>query len=668
MKKFLIVSFLAFLSGAGFAQLHTTRRALIEEFTSSSSDSCATTDMVFDQFEGEAPGKFCIVKWYLPYGTIGGKNQFYKDYLLSLVRSQGYYANDTVPRIFLNGGKSFDPTGLPLDSLRAQLTPEYSKTSPFTLDITQQVIGDSVIANITVRQLDTAIDLTKLSIGVIVTERYNPNFTDVNHYPYHTNIVRTVLPSLDPKSGQIRDAFPFALAMQGRSVQSFRFASALGGDWDRFGLASIGVIQDNSTKEVLQCNWTVPEITFYRPTPSTYLFLNGATPCQFLLTNKTDSDFTITPQFINNAPPEWNLKLQGMDYPNFVLKAHSSANGTFVSESVIPFRGSCDFTLLLRTAPGIIVANISGTLIGYDSRDLIIKNWASSVYQSDPDIQTWKQFGLDAAICNDDAIGDLFNNNLLNFRTVYVERSNYGDSTALESIKEYMAHGGRMIFNSNSVLKYFSNSIIDTTVNKYALTFEQIFHTIPAGTGLLQWTKGNVVAGNVFSDTLPIPFVIAKRPIEPLLPIDSFSKPLVKEQGGTVVATSVESSLGKIAYLTFPLSDIQDPNTTLLMTGQILKWFQSPVAKVAQPVSQEFSATVYPNPVTSTAKLEYNFFSIEKPTLTLHDELGKLIAPPIQNMNGNQLSIDCSSLASGTYYYSLQNGVQVIHGKFIVNH
>ncbi len=667
MKKLLILSIILLSCEAGFAQLHTTRRALIEEFTSSSNDACATSDMVIDQFEGEAATKFCIVKWYLPYGKQGGNNQFYKDYPLSLTRSHAYYANDTVPRIFLNGGRHFDPTGLPLDTLRARLTPEYSKTSPFKLDISEQIIGDSIIATITVRQLDTAVDLSKLSIGVIVTERYNQSFTDLNHFPYHTNIVRTVMPSLDPKSGEIRDALPFALAMQGHTMQTFRFASKLGPAWDRYGLVSVGVIQNNSTKEVLQCNWTVPEISFSRPTASTFLFLDGATACQFQLRNLSDADITVTPQLTQNAPADWRLQLHGMPAPNFILAAHTSVEGTFFSEQLGPFRGSCDFNLLLRTDPGVVVANISGTLIGNDSRDIIIKNWASPVYQSDPDIQTWKQFGLDAAVCNDDAIADLFNNNLLRFRTVYVQRSKYGDSTELESIKNYMAHGGRMIFNSNSVLKYFSNSIVDTTVNNYAVTFKNVFHTIPTGMGPGLWSKGNVVQANVFTDTLPSPFILSQRPVQPLVPTDTFAKPLVVEQGGSNVGVAIESNIGKIAYLTFPLSDIQNGNTVSFMTSQILKWFQSSVSKVNSAPDENSTASVYPNPVIANATIRYSS-SNEKTILTLHDELGRPVTPTYRTVGSGQLTLDCTILASGTYYYSLQTGEKIMQGKIVVSH
>jgi hypothetical protein len=672
MKKFLILLLSLIVAQTSLAQLHTTRRALIEEFTSSSSDACAMSDFVIDQFEGEAPGHFCIVKWYLPYGTKGGTNQFYNDYPLSSDRSQGYYANDTVPRIFLNGGTSFDPTGLPLDSLRARVNPEYSKTSPFILDITQQTVGDSVIALITIRQLDTTIDLTKLSIGVIITERYNQLFPDINHFPYHTNIVRTVLPSLDPKAGAIRDAIPFYIAMQGKTVQTFRFAAKLGADWDQYGLVSVGVIQNNLTKEVLQCNWTVPEVSFDRPTTSTFIFADGATPCQFTLHNMSDANITITPQLSDNAPSDWHLELSGMpSSPNFVLGAHSSVTGTFISGAFGPFRGSGEFTLLLRVNPGLVVANISGNLVGNDSRDLIIKNWASSVYQVDPDIVTWKQFGLDAAICNDDAIGDLFNNNLLRFRRVYVQRSNYGDSTGLESIKEYMASGGRMIFNSKSVLKYFSNSIIDTTVNKYAVKFEKIFQTIPTGLGLTNWTKGNVVPGNVFTDTLPTPFTILGQPVQPLVSTDTFSKALVKEQGGNIVATSIESGIGKIAYLTFPLSDIQNPNTVSLMTGEILKWFESPVSDVRSSVSEEFSAAIYPNPGFGSEKITYTLAKPSQIKIDIYNSLGENLRSLIntnEEAGNHEHTFDLSELPSGNYFFriefdgkSILKSVELIH-------
>ena len=665
MKKLVILPFLFCFAQICIAQ--NARRTLIEEFTSSSSDLSAVSDPVINQFEGDAAGHFCIVKWYIPNGTPGGKNPFYNDYPLSSTRSYNYYGNDTVSRIFLNGTSHFDPYGLSLDALQARVAPTYSETSPFVLTVTGQVTGDSVIANVSVRLLDTTIDLTNLSIGVIITERYNQT-QDINHIPFHTNIVRTVLPSLDPKTGEIRDALPFSIAMQGHTQKTFRFAAKLGSDWDRYGLISVGVIQNNITKEVLQCNWTVPEVAFTRPSESTFLFLNGTTPCEFTLFNKSDSDITIYPQLTHNAPSDWNLTLGGMQLPSFVLKAKTTTTGTFFSDNLVPFRESGEFILLLRVDPGLVVASISGTLIGNDSRDLIIKNWASSVYKSDPDIQAWKQFGLDAAICNEDAIGNLFNNNLNRFRTIYVERSNYGDSTALASISDYMSNGGRLIFNSNSVNKLFSASIYDSTVNKYAPAFLNIFHTIPLDISSLLWTKGNVVKGNVFSDTLAAPFLVSARPIEPLVPVDThLTKPLVITQPNETVGVSVETYRGKIAYLTFPLSDIINGNTSSFMMSQILTWFQVPV-KVNPAQQEDFGVTIYPNPVTSSLTLHYNLSSNERVILTMRDELGKEVHPIVQNESDSQLYIDCKALPSGSYYYQLLAGEKTAGGKIIVQH
>ena len=474
MKTLLISALIIFFAGSCFPQ-QITRRTLIEEFTSSSSDQAATSDPIINQLEGEAPGRFCIIKWYTPWGTKGGTNSFYNNYTLATTRSQGYYNNDTVVRLFLNGGAEVDPYRMPLDSLRSKVANEYKKTSPFIMDITQEIIGDSLIAKVTVRSVDTSYDLSPLSIGLVMIERFNQT-SDINHSPYHTNIVRGVLHSLDAKNGAFRDALPFAYEMQGQKVHTFRFAGKIGTSWDRYGLASVAIIQNNLTKEVLQCNWTVPELQFLRPTGNTFPLLRGTTPCQFQLRNMTDSDFTVYPQLAQTSPAEWNLKLSGMDYPNFVLKAHSAATGTFVSESQIPLRGSGNFSLLLFTQPGIVVASIAGTIVGSDSRDLIIKNWTSSVYPSDPDIMKWKEFGLDAAIVNEDAIGDLYANDLRRFRTLYIQRANYGDSAELESIKAFIDRGGRMIFQSNKVLDYYSKSIVDTSVNKYAVKFKNIFH------------------------------------------------------------------------------------------------------------------------------------------------------------------------------------------------
>lgn len=668
MKKLLILALFLLSGVSAYAQQHTTRRTLIEEFTSSSSDRSAVSDPIINQLEGEAATKFCIVKWYLPWGTAGGVNQFYKDYPLSLTRSQGYYHNDTVPTIFLNGSKRFDPSGLPLDSLRKRVSSEYGKTSPFIVTVTQQEVGDSVIATVYVRQLDTAVDLTKLSLGLIITERYNDHQPDVNHYPYHTNIVRNVLPSLDPKTGEFRSPIPFYIAMAGQTEHTFRFASKMGINWDRYGLASVAVIQENTTKEVLQCNWTVPEIQFMRPTTNTFIIKDGETPLTFQLRNLSDEDITITPQLTHTAPASWLLSLHGMQSPNFVLKAHSSVNGTFVAQqSLNGLHGSGEFILVFRAKQGIIVASISGTLVGSDSRDLIIKSWKSVVYQSDPDIVKWKEFGLDAAIVNDDAIGDLFNDNLRRFRTVYVQRSDYGDSSQLESIRDYMSAGGRMIFHSNSVQNYFSRSINDTARNKYAVNFMKIFRTIPTGIGSYKWSKGNTVAGNVFADTLPIPFTVSQRTADPLEPTDTFSKPMIYEHGGSTVGVAIESALGKIAYLTFPISDIQNPAQAGLITDQILRWFKTSVSEVKTSDDNTAKVMVFPNPATSTATIRFDAAFGEKTFFTLRDPLGRIVMPALNNINEGEMNIDCSSLSSGTYYYSLQSAEKVMRGKIVVS-
>lgn len=666
MKKLLTLTLLLILSTYGYAQQQTTRRTLIEEFTSSSADQSAVSDPVINQLEGEAATNFCIVKWYLPWGTVGADNRLAKDYPLSVTRSQGYYHNDTVSTIILNGSKRFNPYKLSLDTLRNRVSSEYSKTSPFIVTVTQQEVGDSVIALVYVRQLDTAVDLTKLSIGVILTERY-AQYTDANHFPYHTNVVRTVLPSLDPKTGEIRDALPFAFVMAGQTEHTFRFAAKIGASWDRYGLASVAVIQDNSTKEVLQCNWTVPEIQFMRPTTNTFIMRKGKTPMQFQLRNLSDEDITITPQLTHNAPADWILALSGMDYPTFVLKAHSSVTGTFIAQQTVrSLHGSGEFILHFRAKQGIIVASISGTLVGDDSRDLIIKNWASAVYQSDPDIIKWKEFGLDAAIVNDDAIGDLFNDNLRRFRTVYVQRSNYGDSVQLETIRDYMSAGGRMIFNSNSVLKYFSNSIVDTTADKYAVNFKSIFRTIPTGIGSYKWSKGNVVASNVFADTLTSPFTAAQRFVEPLVPTDTFAKPMIFEHGGSTVGMAIESQLGKIAYLTFPISDIQNPTQAGFITDQILRWFKTSVSDVKEPSQENSDIVIYPNPASNSATVTSNYLQInDHGVIMLHDVLGNDVTHSLRTADG-KCYIDCTSLPAGTYTLSIRSKDRLEFRKFIV--
>ncbi|MEI8135159.1 MAG: T9SS type A sorting domain-containing protein [bacterium] len=664
MKISLIVGALAFFCSTAISQV--PRRTLIEEFTSSSSDQSAACDNAINQFEGEAPGHFCIVKWYLPKGTPGGANAFYGDYTVSDARSHSYYGNDTVPRIYLNGGSHFDPTALSADGLRSHLIPEYAKTSPFSMKVTQSVTGDSLFSTVSIHLYDSTLDLQKLSIGVIVTQRYSET-SDINHFPYHTNIVRTVLPSMDPKFGVIRDPIPFAISMAGQQSKVFHFATKIGTSWDRYGLVSVGVIQNNETMEVLQCNWTVPEVAFSRPSATTFIFLGGKTPWQCALKNVGDTDIRIYPQSTTTFPVSWDIRLSGFETPSFILKPGVSVTGTFISDKIGPFRESGEFIALLRTDPGLVLGSVAGTMIGNDSRDLIIKNWASSVHKTDADILAWKQFGLDAAICNEDALGSLFNDNLNRFRTIYIERSNYGNANELEILRRFLIGGGRLIFNSNIVNSLFSNSIIDTTTDKYAVNFEALFHTIPKPVGAINWTKGNVVVGRVFTDTLTPLFSLASRPVEPLVPVDThLCKPLFVTQQGAVVGVASEAYMGRTAYLTFPISDINSGATASLVMGKILNWFATPY-KVKQSDIALLNSEVYPNPASTTCSIHLDAPFDHTLSCSFFNEFGVEVRIVPMSSKDNTLTFDCSTLPSGAYHYRIAAGEKLSEGRIVVS-
>ncbi|MBE9485216.1 MAG: VCBS repeat-containing protein [Bacteroidetes bacterium] len=79
--------------------------------------------------------------------------------------------------------------------------------------------------------------------------------------------------------------------------------------------------------------------------------------------------------------------------------------------------------------------------------------------------------------------------------------------------------------------------------------------------------------------------------------------------------------------------------------------------------------TVYPNPVISTADIQYTIYSIQYTNLVVYDSFGRKIQTLVDEMQGPgnyTVSWNAEGLPAGVYFYKLTGGKQMASGKMIV--
>ena len=101
------------------------------------------------------------------------------------------------------------------------------------------------------------------------------------------------------------------------------------------------------------------------------------------------------------------------------------------------------------------------------------------------------------------------------------------------------------------------------------------------------------------------------------------------------------------------------------------KKFQKPVGIITQDMPEQISSIkVFPNPVSSTATIEYTLDKRSDIFIRVFDINGKVVVnEQLSRASGtHQYMVDCSSLPRGMYVVSINTGKSVQTSKFIVTH
>ena len=79
------------------------------------------------------------------------------------------------------------------------------------------------------------------------------------------------------------------------------------------------------------------------------------------------------------------------------------------------------------------------------------------------------------------------------------------------------------------------------------------------------------------------------------------------------------------------------------------------------------TTTIYPNPFSQNAVLEFQNLKKEKHCLLIYNSLGQLIFST-ENVTNDKIIIERGSLTDGLYYFKLQTNEQTVStGKFIID-
>ncbi len=77
-------------------------------------------------------------------------------------------------------------------------------------------------------------------------------------------------------------------------------------------------------------------------------------------------------------------------------------------------------------------------------------------------------------------------------------------------------------------------------------------------------------------------------------------------------------------------------------------------------------AKVYPSPANDYIKIDFPLEQIESYTVRIYDALGKVVQKSRSNQRIEEITIDISSLPTGTYTVQVESGNVLINEQFII--
>ncbi|HET6510974.1 MAG TPA: T9SS type A sorting domain-containing protein [Candidatus Kapabacteria bacterium] len=673
MKRLLLLALV--LAFASTADAQYTRRVLMEEFTNSGCPPCAATDPIMETFEDQHLNDIAVLKYHVSWPD--PNDPFYIAQKASdeaNSRGQKYYGVSGVPAVFFGGLQN--PWPLTDQTLTAALE-AVQGTSPFKIDITQQIVGDSVRAIITVTAGPTLPEATDLQLVGVFGERWNP-YLGTNGRPYHTSIVRKVMPGVSKTNGQITAAANFTI--NPNESKSVTYTAKIGATWIREQLMTVAYIQSAGTKEVFQSNWTIPAI-------STVASEGGVTVVpgiggQEIILNNTNPTSSVRIKATVNAPskPEnWTVSFDGAD-ANGVVTVDAMSSKTITLNITAPdgqAKGSTSGNVYLNEvdAQGNVIAPLKGAqgyYFGRDNDELIVEaGGAGTAAQA-----ALSDRGVVAGVIDYATLGSNFST-LNQFKHVVYVTGGYQHFTATdgmsEMIRDYVAGGGKVLYSGYAAVGFaFQNEDPDEMD-----FWNNVFHIDPvnyrysqANPATNSWGKLYGKVGDPITDGFNTKLTDSLVVRQNLKAFDgNFQATLWNARKDTVGMRAVTGA-GKVAAYSFPLELLSEADRNTLV-GKTFDWFDAAASVKTSDVATSTKLSNYPNPFNPSTTIEFSITEPSSVTLIVKDMMGREVATLIDfqmhEKGTYSQSFDASELASGTYMYELTAGSTKITEKMILN-
>jgi thiol-disulfide isomerase/thioredoxin len=639
-----------FSAWSGSAQAQNNK-VLIEEFTSSTCPPCAVTDPIMKQVESEKFNDICVLKWHQNFPAAGDPS----DVMYTPGEKRlSYYGVTGIPGIVLNGNKYFNPGyGVPYieDSIAKC---KAAMTNYFTMSSSQMIVGDSIIAYVTVKTGATPPIAPNLRLAAVVAERF-AQYRGSNGLPSHDYIARWTMPALDATG-----ALPVAAAFTQlpNTTQVYRFAALIKSTWNREQLMVVSFIQSAGTvgtskKEVFQSTWNEPNIDVTAKSPTTIVG-DPNSHAVYTITNNSSVEQKINVSVKATGLSLYTFTVGGLDANGLItLAAGASKDVTVSATSSGAAKLVGTFGVYARTIDSIGSGGAIGTAFGKDNTVVIVDAGATNYTQtsaSPANVQaSLAKLGITAGILTPAAMEESFPD-WTRFQAVFWDAglttgiyTNNGDTTA---VANYIRNGGKFVFSSGVMANaYFgaglsefleSNFKVDAGAYDNANGWATLTGVDgdPVGNGILSGVTNQVVTQTLFS-------------------FDNNAHPMFTNDNGDTVGSRATIGNAKSIFLTFELGNISTSGGKRdTVVSRLFKWLTG-TAGVEGSSMEAADLTVSQNPFSTSTEVSYVGKATESGVqMSLVDILGREVAKltPARAGSSYTAKVVGTNLATGSYH------------------
>lgn len=670
MKRLLLFAAVLGLTSAAYAQV--PKKVLIEEFTNTGCPPCAATDPIVEEWESENIENVVFLKWHVDWPS---DNDPYNLANANEPKRRGptYYKVSGVPTFFVNGAKAAYSNVASLEpALNTAFSDARETTSPFELSVVHSIVGDSIIANVTVKLVGEAPADTDLRLAAVFAERYN-QFLGTNGRLFHTSIVRKVAPGL-ATTGAI--ATGGALTIAAGETQTLRFAAEIGETWNRDQLMSVAFIQSAATKEVHQAGWTLPSVRVTPPADG-MRFVPALGGDEIKLENLSSEPIRVklTPN-AGALPNGWTMGFEGATNNIVELAANETKtiNMNMAVPSVAKGSGLTSVYVSQVDAEGNSINGLGGTALTYFGKQTseVVVDAGTGMGFATPVLEELQKTHQAAALTSTELLQNF--NNWSQFKYVFylggLSTALYTDDGSWDQIENYLAGGGNLFVSSavgpNAYKLSKDEGLMDLWRNNLGVEPDTAW-TFQSGWNGIVGKANDPITGDYtdeFTMQYNLPYLQTVGVAAP------YARPILFASTGDTIGVRNYNGPGKSVFLGIGLEYLR-PQDRADITEKIIAWFNAPASvKISEAATSEKLAN-YPNPFNPSTTIEFSVTEAAPVTLVVKDMMGREIATLIDfqmhTPGTYQQAFDASSLASGTYIYELTAGSKKITEKMILN-